>query len=82
MRMEVKNPVEVAWAPLDVVVGMRLWPRVEVLSYETVLVGRKRIGREERGGETYGDDVVFLHEARLMACEETEHAEYEGCDGA
>jgi hypothetical protein len=31
---------------------------------------------------TYGEDVIFFHEAWLMAGEETEHGENECYDGA
>lgn len=68
----VQKPVEVGVLPDEVVVGMRLWPRVEVLSF-CVSVGG---GEGEREGR-YGDDVVFFHEAWFVSCEETEHTKHE-----
>jgi hypothetical protein len=32
--------------------------------------------------ESYGHNVVFFHEARLVACEQAEHGQHEGHNGA
>ena len=77
-RLLKNEPIEVTVAEgLEevVVVGMSWWPSVEVLSWR----GQYCLQIERR--MSYGHDVVILHEAWFVTCEQAEHRQHEGRNG-